>query len=112
MITARSLSHGRRKVEAACAALTHTTKVSRRVGARRRMSPGSFAIPEERKFPIHDKSHARMALQHLTRVAGLHGPHPALAKKVLAAVHKKWPALYACEKSLLIRDVKKAHHLR
>lgn len=45
----------------------------------------SFAVPGERKFPIHDKSHARNAL---ARASGT-----KYEKQVRAAVHRKYPGI-------------------
>lgn len=52
---------------------------------REHIDPGNFAIPEEKKFPIHDISHARNAL---ARASGT--PYES---RVKAAVHKKYPSL-------------------
>lgn len=74
------------------------------------MPEKAFAIPESRTFPIHDAYHATSALSHLLRIAGRHGSQPAVAKKVLQAVHKRWPDVYACE-SDLVAKIRKVHHL-
>jgi hypothetical protein len=54
--------------------------------ARKRLSKSDFAIPESRKYPIHDKSHARNALSRVAQ----HGT-PEQKKRVRAAVHRKYP---------------------
>jgi len=48
----------------------------------------SFAIPEERKYPINDIAHARNAL---ARVAA--NGTPDEIKRVRAAVYKRYPEL-------------------
>ena len=48
----------------------------------------SFALPDERKYPIHDESHARNAL---SRVAA--NGTPEEKKKVRAAVRRKYPGI-------------------
>lgn len=53
---------------------------------RAKLSTSDFAIPESRKYPIHDEKHARAAL---TRVAQ-HGT-PEEKAKVRAAVKKRYP---------------------
>jgi len=55
---------------------------------RKRLSPSSFVYPEERKYPIADKSHARNAL---ARVAAF--GTPAEKKKVRRAVRRKFPSI-------------------
>lgn len=52
---------------------------------RKDLRKSSFAIPEERKFPIHDASHARNAL---ARASGT-----KYEKRVKAAVHRKFPSI-------------------
>jgi len=96
---------------AACVAATRTRRVSRRVSVRRRMSSGSFALPSEKRFPIHDAYHATLALSHLLRVAGRHGADPKNARRVLAAVKRKWPSVYRCEMDL-VKKIRWAHRLR
>jgi hypothetical protein len=53
---------------------------------RKSLSKGQFAIPGERKYPIHDKAHARNALSRVSQ----HGT-PAEKKRVRAAVRRKYP---------------------
>ena len=55
---------------------------------RKKLSKKSFALPGERKYPIHDISHARNAL---SRVAA--NGTPAEKKRVRAAVHAKYPSI-------------------
>jgi hypothetical protein len=57
---------------------------------RNAMQDSTFAIPEERKFPIGDLSHARNAL---ARSSGT-----KYEARVKAAVYKKWPSLKPEEK--------------
>ena len=53
---------------------------------RKDLPDSDFALPEERKYPIHDESHARNALARVAQ----HGT-PEEKKKVQAAVKKKYP---------------------
>jgi hypothetical protein len=55
---------------------------------RKQIKKKNFAIPEKRKYPIHDKSHARNALSRVSQ----HGS-PSEKRRVRAAVHKKYPSL-------------------
>jgi hypothetical protein len=110
--TARSLSRGRRKVAQACLVLTHVERISRRPSVSKSLPSEKFAIPETRQFPIHDEGHAKMAIAHLLRQAGLYGPKPELARRVLAAIKRQWPAVYRCERSRLVKDAKNAHRIR
>jgi len=54
--------------------------------ARKNLDDSSFVFPGERRYPIHDKSHARNALSRVSQ----HGS-PAEKKKVRAAVKRKYP---------------------
>jgi hypothetical protein len=120
----RYRSFGLRRLEdqalravASCAPVTRTSKISGLITKRREISKAKFAIPEERRFPIPDAYHAQLAITHLLRVAGrmrsqgilpAGTPHArATARKVLAAVRKNWPGVYACEKSTVdeVKDV-------
>jgi len=53
---------------------------------RRRLPDSSFAIPEDRAYPIHDKAHARNALARVAQ----HGTS-AEKKRVQAAVRRRYP---------------------
>lgn len=55
---------------------------------RKRIKKSNFAIPGKRKYPIHDKAHARNALARVSQ----HGT-PAEKKRVRAAVYRKYPSL-------------------
>jgi len=55
---------------------------------RKGLKKGSFAMPGERKYPIHDISHARNAL---SRVAA--NGTSAEKKQVRAAVKAKYPSI-------------------
>ncbi len=55
---------------------------------RKRLSKKTFAIPEKRKYPIEDISHARNAL---ARVSG--NGTPSEKRRVRSAVYKKYPSL-------------------
>lgn len=52
------------------------------------MKSTTFALPSERKYPIPDKTHARMALA----MVAAHGT-TAEKRKVRAAVRKKFPSI-------------------
>jgi len=54
--------------------------------ARKNLSAGEFVFPKERKYPIHDKNHARNALARVSQFGS-----PAEQKAVRAAVHAKYP---------------------
>jgi len=54
--------------------------------ARKALSKGQFVFPGERRYPIHDKAHARNALSRVSQ----HGT-PVEKAKVRAAVHRKFP---------------------
>lgn len=55
---------------------------------RKMVSQSNFALPQERRYPIHDLTHARQAL----RMVAAHGSD-AEKKKVRAAVFRKYPQL-------------------
>lgn len=55
---------------------------------RKDIPTSNFALPEERKYPIHDISHARNALARVAQ----HGTEEEQAK-VRAAVYRKYPSL-------------------
>ena len=55
---------------------------------RKKLKKGSFALPDERKYPIPDKAHARNALARVAQ----HGTKDE-RKKVRAAVEKRYPSL-------------------
>jgi hypothetical protein len=59
---------------------------------RRQIKQGNFAIPEKRKYPIHDISHARAALSMVAK----HGS-PAEKSRVRKAVCKKYPSIESCK---------------
>jgi len=63
---------------------------------RKHIAAHNFAIPEERKYPIHDLAHARNALARVEQ----HGT-PEEKAKVHAAVKRKFPAL--AERSAAIK---------
>ena len=54
--------------------------------ARNRLSSGSFVFPKDRRYPIHDKVHARNALARVAQ----HGS-PSEQSAVRSAVHSKYP---------------------
>ena len=55
---------------------------------RRRLKKSSFAIPSKRKYPIHDKAHARNALSRVAQ----HGS-PKEKAQVRRAVKRKFPSI-------------------
>jgi len=55
---------------------------------RNKLPKKSFAEPGARKYPIHDKAHARNALARVAQ----HGT-PTEKAKVRAAVHRKYPSI-------------------
>jgi len=55
---------------------------------RKHIKSSNFAIPSKRKYPIHDKAHARNALARVSQ----HGTSEE-KKKVRAAVYRKYPSL-------------------
>ena len=63
--------------------------------ARDRVKTKNFALPEERRYPIHDESHARAALS----MVAAHGS-PGEKAQVHAAVAQKYPALAARSESI------------
>jgi hypothetical protein len=56
--------------------------------ARKGLKKSSFVFPGERKYPIHDKAHARNALSRVSA-----NGTPAEKAKVRAAVHRKFPGI-------------------
>lgn len=56
--------------------------------ARKKLKKGSFAIPDDRKYPIPDKSHAQNALARVSQ----HGT-PDEKAKVRKAVASKYPGM-------------------
>ncbi|HET7474656.1 MAG TPA: DUF6582 domain-containing protein [Dermatophilaceae bacterium] len=55
---------------------------------RKKLKRKSFALPDERKYPIPDKAHARNALARVAQ----HGTKEE-QKKVRKAVEKRYPSL-------------------
>jgi len=55
---------------------------------RKQIKSKNFAIPNEKKYPIYDKSHAVNALARVSQYGT-----PEEKKKVRAAVYKKYPSL-------------------
>lgn len=55
---------------------------------RKALPKASFAVPEKRAYPIHDKAHARNALARVSQ----HGT-PAEKAKVRGAVKRKYPGI-------------------
>jgi hypothetical protein len=51
--------------------------------ARRRLPASAFVFPKSRKYPIHDRTHARVALAYARR-NGVYG-------KVAAKVKRRYP---------------------
>lgn len=61
---------------------------------RKHIDDKNFAIPSERKYPIHDVAHARNALSRVAQ-----NGTPEEKSKVKAAVHRKYPELAKTEKA-------------
>lgn len=61
---------------------------------RKKLKTSSFAIPEKRKYPINDESHARNALARVSQ----HGT-PEEKRRVRAAVKRKFPGIGQKNKS-------------
>jgi len=55
---------------------------------RNALSRGSFAIPEDRAYPIEDESHARNALARVSQFGS-----PEEKKRVRAAVARRYPGI-------------------
>lgn len=55
---------------------------------RKRIKRSNFAIPSKRKYPIHDKAHARNALSRVAQ----HGT-PKEKAQVRRAVKRKYPSI-------------------
>jgi len=55
---------------------------------RRKLPSSAFVFPEERAYPIHDETHARAALAR-----GKANATPEQMKKIMAAVHKRYPKM-------------------
>lgn len=53
--------------------------------ARRRLPASAFVFPKSRKYPIHDRAHARAALSYARR-NGVYG-------KVAAKVRSRYPGM-------------------
>ena len=97
------------EAHAACAPSRRTKKV----GNRNAMKAGLFAIPDQRKYPIHNAYHAKLALSFLMRVAGRHGTtgdYRKEARQVVAAVKKHLPHVFKCEEDLVVK-IRKAYRL-
>ena len=56
--------------------------------ARKRLPAGAFVFPKSRKYPIHDRSHARNALSRVSA----HGT-AAQKARVRAAVQARYPGI-------------------
>jgi hypothetical protein len=59
-----------------------------KIKSRKRIKTKNFALKKKRKYPIHDKAHARNALARVAQ----HGT-AAEKKQVRAAVTKRYPSL-------------------
>lgn len=69
---------------------------------RKHVAESNFAIPGERKYPIHDLSHARNALARVAQ----HGSEDEKSK-VKAAVYRKYPSLRPVQKADASRRISK-----
>lgn len=59
---------------------------------RNALEDSSFALPGERKYPLNDVNHARMALSRVAQ-----NGTPAEKSAVQSAVHKKYPEINKTE---------------
>ena len=57
------------------------------VAVRKRLPSTAFVFPKTRKFPIHDRAHARDALARASHAG------PAIFAVVRAAVHRRFPTM-------------------
>lgn len=55
---------------------------------RKHLPDSVFAIPEKRKYPIHDRAHAINALARVSQFGS-----PSEKRRVRAAVYKRYPDL-------------------
>jgi len=55
---------------------------------RKSMKSTSFALPGKRKYPIHNRAHARNALARVSQFGTA-----SEKKQVRAAVHRKYPTM-------------------
>lgn len=60
---------------------------------RKRIKTKNFALKKQKKYPIHDRAHARNALARVSR----HGT-PSQKRRVRAAVCRKYPGMGSCKK--------------
>jgi hypothetical protein len=60
--------------------------------ARKNLPSSDFALPQKRKYPIHDMKHARNALSRVSA----HGS-PAEKKTIKAKVRKRYPSIEVSE---------------
>ena len=56
--------------------------------ARKKIAPGNFVFPEQRRYPIHDEAHARNALARVSQFGS-----PSEKDAVRSAVHSKYPGI-------------------
>jgi len=63
-------------------------KIAKKLTTKERnaLPDSAFVFPKERKYPIHDESHARSALQRVSQFGT-----PEEKAKVRAAVKRKYP---------------------
>lgn len=59
-----------------------------RAKTRKRLKRSSFALPKSRKYPIHDRAHARNALARVSQYGT-----PAQKTAVRKAVKRKYPSI-------------------
>lgn len=67
---------------------------------RKDLPKASFAIPEKRAYPIHDRAHAANALARVSQ----HGT-PEEKRRVRAAVCRRYPDMPACKKEKAENEV-------
>jgi hypothetical protein len=64
-----------------------------RARTRKKLKKGSFALPGQRKYPIHDRRHGANALSRVAQ----HGT-PSQKARVRAAVCRRYPTLPSCKR--------------
>jgi len=71
--------------------------------ARNHLRAGSFAIPETRSYPIHDKQHARNALSRVAQFGSAEEK-----AQVRAAVHRRFPNIGSQHKAAAPHNPKRS----
>lgn len=80
------LAHDARQTSLTEKALDWLNKRTLNTSARNKLSNDQFALPEKRKYPIHDKAHVRNALARAAQQIKAGGPGAADAKAALPKI--------------------------